>query len=79
MQSLLHYRMEEEQLILKIRNQEARLRRKKILNEESVSILNDIKALQSTLAEKQLEIEKLLNSELKNLLAALKGGNYNTI
>ncbi len=71
MQSLLHHRMQEEQLISKIRNQEAALRRKKEHHESAV-VLDNIKKLQINLAEKQLEIERILNAELKKLVEALR-------
>jgi hypothetical protein len=72
MQSLLHYRMQEEQLISKIKTQEAVLSRKGAHNPESSVVLDNIKKLQIALAEKQLEIEKILNYELKKLVEALK-------
>jgi len=72
MQSLLHYRMQEEQLISKIKNQEAVLRRKKVEYPESALVLDNIRKLQMDLAEKQLEIERILNYELKKLVEALK-------
>lgn len=71
MKSLLHHRMQEEQLISKIRNQEASLRKKKGYH-ETVAVLDKIKQLQIDLAAKQLEIERILNAELKNLVDALK-------
>lgn len=70
MQSLLQYRMQEEQLISKIKSQEAVLRKKKTPNVESV--LDNIKRLQIDLAQKQLEIEKILNYELKKLVEAIR-------
>jgi len=63
--------MQEEQLISKIRNQEAALRRKKE-HHESAAVLDNIKKLQMDLAAKQLEIERILNSELKKLVDSLK-------
>ena len=71
MQSLLHHRMQEEQLISKIRNQEASLRKKKEYH-ETKAILDNIKKLQIDLAAKQLEIERILNAELKKLVDLLK-------
>jgi len=71
MQSLLHHRMQEEQLISKIRNQEASLRKKKEYH-ETAAILDNIKKLQIDLAAKQLEIERILNAELKKLVDLLK-------
>lgn len=72
MQSLLHYRMQEEQLISKIKNQEAVLLKKKVDYSECALVLDNIRKLQMDLAEKQLEIEKILNYELKKLVEALK-------
>jgi hypothetical protein len=63
--------MQEEQLISKIRNQEASLRRKKEYH-ETAAVLDNIKKLQMDLAAKQLEIERILNAELKKLVEALK-------
>ncbi|WCT13716.1 hypothetical protein [Mucilaginibacter jinjuensis] len=71
MQSLLHHRMQEEQLISKIRNQEASLRKKREYH-ETAAVLDNIKQLQMDLAAKQLEIERILNAELKKLVDALK-------
>ncbi|OKS85074.1 hypothetical protein [Mucilaginibacter polytrichastri] len=62
--------MQEEQLISKIKSQEAVLRKKKTPNVESV--LDNIKRLQIDLAQKQLEIEKILNYELKKLVEAIR-------
>jgi len=62
--------MQEEQLISKIKNQEAVLRNKKTPDVDLV--LNNIKKLQMDLAQKQLEIEKILNYELKKLMEAIR-------
>jgi len=64
--------MQEEQLISKIKNQEAVLRKKTVSYPESALVLDNIRKLQMDLAEKQLEIEKILNYELKKLVEALK-------
>ncbi|NCD70925.1 hypothetical protein [Mucilaginibacter agri] len=71
MQSLFHCRMQEARLVAKIRSQEAALRRK-AAEDSHLPVLETLRKLQAELSQKQLEIEKILNHELKRLVQELK-------